>query len=119
MFIIAWKYIKGYKKNTHVCVIGITFSVMLIFSLVGISNRIMKQYQNMLFDNTALHDVKINNIDCKTMEEIYNGILQDDCEKLINQWCGTIYTDNIYVDIQVLAVDGQWETFYKTKIIEL
>ena len=118
MFKLAWKYIKGYKKNTVVCITGIAFSVMLIFSLVGISNRIMNQYQDMLINNSSLHDFRIHSISSKMAEEIYNDFLQNDCYKLINQWCGTIYTNKANTNTLVLAVEGDWLTFYKLDIKE-
>lgn len=118
MIKLAWKYIKGYKKNTTVCVMGIAFSVMLIFSLVGISNRIMNQYQDMLINNSSLHDFRIHNISSEMAEEIYNDFLPEDSYKLINQWCGTIYTNKLNTNMLVLAVEGDWLTFYKVEIKE-
>ena len=77
MFKIAWKYIKGYKKNTLVCIMGIAFSVMLVFSLIGISNRIMNQYQDMLLNSSSLHDARIHDISVDIVEDIYNNHLPE------------------------------------------
>ena len=118
MFKLAWKYIKGYKKNTMVCIMGIAFSVMLIFSLVGISNRIMNQYQNMLLNSSSLHDARIHDISSDVVEDIYNNHLPEDCEKMINQWCGTIYSEKANVSTLVIAVEGSWQTFHRVELKE-
>lgn len=118
MFKLAWKYIKGYKKNTIVCIMGIAFSVMLIFSLIGISSRIMNQYQNMLLNSSSLHDSRIYNISNDVVEDIYNIHLPEDCEKMINQWCGTIYSEKANISTLVLAVEGAWETFHRVEVKE-
>lgn len=118
MLKLAWKYIKGYKKNTIVCITGIAFSVMLIFSLIGISNRIMNQYQDMLLNSSSLHDARIHDISVDMMEDIYNNHLPEDCEKMINQWCGTIYSEKSSINTLVLAVEGSWETFHRVELKE-
>ena len=118
MFKIAWKYIKGYKKNTLVCIMGIAFSVMLVFSLIGISNRIMNQYQDMLLNSSSLHDARIHDLSVDMVEDIYNNHLPEDCEKMINQWCGTIYSEKANINTLVLAVEGSWETFHRVELKE-
>lgn len=118
MFKLVWKYIKGYKKNTIVCIIGIAFSVMLIFSLVGISNRIMNSYQDMVISNSSVHDFRITNIEKEVVDEIYNEIIPDNVYKLINQWSGMIFTENESTNMFIVAVEGDWQTFHKTNLKE-
>lgn len=117
MLKLAWKYMKGYKKHSVACITGIAISVMLIFSLIGISDRIMGQYQNMIWSMVSTYDVKIKDIDTKQMEEIYKDIFPADCKKLMNQWCGAIYTEN-GIPIYLLAMEGDWENFHKTELAE-
>ena len=74
MFKVALRYIVGYKKKTIVCILGIAFSVMLIFSLVGISNRIMNQYMQMVEGINDVYDIKIHDIKHNVMEDIYREI---------------------------------------------
>lgn len=117
MLKLAWKYMKGYKKHGMVCITGIAFSVMLIFSLIGISNRIMAQYQNMLWSMVSTFDVKIKDIDTNQMEKIYNDIFQDDCKKIMRQNCGVIYTEN-GMPVHLLAVEGDWQDAYRTELVQ-
>lgn len=107
----------GYKKKTIVCILGIAFSVMLIFSLVGISNRIMNQYMQMVEGINDVYDIKIHDIKHNVMEDIYNQKTSDCLWKMTNRCFGTIYQEN-GENLFPISVKGDWKKFYKTELLE-
>lgn len=117
MFKVALRYIVGYKKKTIVCILGIAFSVMLIFSLVGISNRIMNQYMQMVEGINDVYDIKIHDIKHNVMEDIYNQKTSDCLWKMTNRCFGTIYQEN-GENLFPISVKGDWKKFYKTELLE-
>lgn len=117
MFKVAWEYIKGYKKNTIVCMLGIGFSVMLIFSLIQMSGRIMSQYWNMMM-STSTYDMRIQDIDVETMDAIYSDIQKEECVKAKEIWCASVHSEENLSTTELVGVEGQWQKLFKTELIQ-
>ena len=73
MFRIIFNYIKGYKKNTILCILGIAFSVTLMFSVIQMGNRLLFQFRQMLLSTTGI-DFEVADIDMNQMDQIYSYI---------------------------------------------
>ena len=117
MLRVAWEYIKGYKKHTMVCVIGIAFSVMLIFSLIGISARIMNQYHQMVDEMINVYDMRVSGLDSDTLETIYNQVDAEAEISMRGESLGTIYQEDGSF-IFPMGVKGDWKEFYKIQLLE-
>lgn len=115
MIKVAWNYLKGYKKNTIVCVIGIALSVMMIFSLVQMGGTIMAQYQNVL-NGVAPYDMRISALDAEELEEIYDEITEGYKSKEI--WCSQFVVDKTNTNVNLIGVEGDWEKTWGLNLIE-
>ena len=115
MLKIARGYIKGYKKNTVVCILGIAFSVMLMFSLIDMSGRIMNQYFNMML-STSNYDELIHSISLDTMDEIYDELKSNELEIAKTSSFGKSYINSNKVQLDFIGVEGQWETIFRREL---
>jgi len=114
MIKVAWNYLKGYKKNTIVCMIGIALSVMLIFSLVQMSGTIIEQYKNAM-SGCVPYDMQIPAVDLEEMEEIYDII---EVQKSKEIWYANSFIDKTNTDGYLVGVEGDWEKTWGLNLIE-
>lgn len=117
-FSIAWSYIKGYRKNTILCVLGIAFSVMLMFSVIQMGDRLLYQYQTMLV-STSPYDFYVRNYDLEKTDEIYSYLLDEEPEFTVSKKCsyGTSALGDSLELIMINGVEGEWETLNCTEVL--
>ncbi|MCI5849818.1 MAG: ABC transporter permease [Lachnoclostridium sp.] len=114
MIRVAWNYLKGYKKNTLVCMIGIALSVLLMFSLVQMGGTIIAQYKDAM-SGCAPYDMKIPALDLEEMDEIYDMI---GVQKSKEIWYANTFVDKSNTDGCVVGVEGDWEETWGLRLIE-
>lgn len=71
IFHLVFSYIKGYRKNTILSILGIAFSVMLMFSLLQMGEMMLSQFRHMVGDYPTA-DFQIRNFDFEELDEIYS-----------------------------------------------
>lgn len=118
MFRIIFNYIKGYKKNTILCILGIAFSVTLMFSVIQMGNRLLFQFRQMLLSTTGI-DFEVADIDMDQMDQIYSYIQNNtkDFLSMKRVSYGTSRFDDNLATIHITGVEGQWEEIYKVKLL--
>ncbi len=107
---LAFSYIKGYKKNTVLSIMGIAFSVTLMFSLLQMGERVLLQFRHMIGDYPTA-DFQIRNFDFDELDEIYSWLEEHHSEY-------TMYKKATYASglapngmtaIIIEGVEGAWK----------
>ncbi|MCI5620802.1 MAG: ABC transporter permease, partial [Lachnospiraceae bacterium] len=118
MFHIVYKYIKGYKKNTVLCILGIAFSVTLMFSVIQMGNRLLFQFRQML-NSVAGDDFQVVDISFEQMDQIYSYIQSNAVEfsSMKRTIYGTSRFDDNLATIQIAGVEGQWQDLLNVSLL--
>lgn len=123
MFKMSIKFIYRNKKNTISIIMGIAFSVMLMFSLIQMSNSIMEKYKEFLVFGEN-QDFKINTINKEQSERIIEhmeGSYEDDMYVLsLNAYIAQVFfnENNSLRGILVAANESDIKVINNFNIIE-
>lgn len=119
MFKLAFRYMKSNMKSSIRAVLGIAFSIMLMFSLVQISGHITDSFRE--FVSTGMRrDFTVYNITDEETIKIHRELV----EKPISQkqrimsmiWIGSVY-ENDLEEYKMLGVSGDLDYFKDTKVL--
>lgn len=110
IFHLAFSYIKGYKKNTFISIMGIAFSVMLMFSLLQMGERVLLQFRHMIGDFPTA-DFQIRNFDFDELDEIYAYLQEHHSEYTFYKRAvyGSSIAPNGMTVIIIEGVEGAWK----------
>lgn len=106
---LAFSYIKGYKKNTILSIVGVAFSVMLMFSLLQMGEMLLLQYRHLAGDLTT-NDFKVYDLDKEKLDEIYSYMKENHQEYDFCEITGyaSAMTENGMTEILISGVNGAW-----------
>lgn len=110
IFHLTFSYIKGYKKNTILSILGIAFSVMLMFSLLQMGEMILSQFRHMVGDYPTA-DFQIRNFDFGELDEIYSYLQKNHGEYTFYKRAvyGSSFAPNGMTVITIEGVEGAWD----------
>lgn len=117
MLKLAWSYIKGYKKNSLICIMGIAFSVMLMFSLSQMSSSIVNYYKDMLLGKST-YDVMFRNITGEQLDDIYSELENEECNKAKMLWYGQAFFETGISRVNVIGAEGEWNKILNLELIQ-
>lgn len=116
---LAWRYIRGYKKNTLLCILGIAFSVMLMFSVIQMGDRVWYQFRMAVAALTPW-DFQVVDCDMEQMDEIYTYLIENHPEftvTMITSYGVSRLGDSLEM-IQINGIEGEpLEELYDVEFI--
>jgi putative ABC transport system permease protein len=115
MIKLALKYITKNKKISVICLLGMTISIILLFSLVQIGQMIIDSYKSMMLSSSNF-DLFIDNLDYEKASEIYK-----DYEKKYGLAEANFFATNIEDEIisnEIIGVLGDWQTVFSVKMLD-
>lgn len=118
MLKIAWRYTIRNKKRTLVSVLGIAFSVMLMFSLIQMGDCIMVQFTNMAAAGMK-RDFTIADVSYEQLKKAEQILVDAGLEEnyMLTMNAASWYEDD-YNAANIIGVKGNFEYFKDTKIVE-
>lgn len=118
MLHIVWYYVKGYKRSTILYIMGIAFSVALMFSMIQMGNRLLFQFKQMLLATEA-YDFQVYDLNSDQIDRIYTYLENYDEDILFMKRIiyGTSRFEDNLATIQIAGVDGQWSKLLNTELV--
>lgn len=115
---IIWNYVKGYKRNTLMYIVGIAFSVALMFSMIQMGNRLLFQFKQMLLAAES-YDFQVYDLDTNQIDRIYAYLENYDEDILFMKRIiyGTSRFEDNLATIQIAGVEGQWSNLLNTELV--
>lgn len=118
IFHLVFSYIKGYRKNTILSILGIAFSVMLMFSLLQMGEMMLSQFRHMVGDYPTA-DFQIRNFDFEELDEIYSYLQKNHGEYTFYKRAvyGSSFAPNGMTVITIEGVEGAWDELPPRKVL--
>ena len=114
MFKLAICYIKKMKKNTVICIMGVTVSIIMIFSLIQMGTSLVSSYKDMIFSHSN-YDLYIDQMDYDMMQEIYEYYKSKYKVAGVNFFATN--RDNS-TNNNIVGVEGEWLTIFDVDLEE-
>lgn len=118
IFHLAFSYIKGYKKNTILSILGIAFSVMLMFSLLQMGEMMLSQFRHMVGDYATM-DFKVYDLEMDKLDEIYSYLQENHKEYTFCKdiTYGVALMEDGITEIVIDGMDGAWMELFQLELV--